>query len=84
MTGIVRGEHEANPHPPFSHPAGRVAGFGIAAAVRRGRWLDQMLSVVSLFGLSVPGLALGPVLILVFSILLGWLPVSGANAGATR
>jgi ABC-type dipeptide/oligopeptide/nickel transport system permease component len=57
---------------------------GIAAAVRRGRWLDQVLSVVSLFGLSVPGLALGPVLILVFSILLGWLPVSGANSGGTR
>jgi ABC-type dipeptide/oligopeptide/nickel transport system permease component len=57
---------------------------GIAAAVRRGRWLDQALSVVSLFGLSVPGLALGPVLILVFSILLGWLPVSGANSGGTQ
>src|SRR5580704_5550198 len=57
---------------------------GIAAAVRRGRWLDQALSVVSLFGLSVPGLALGPVLILVFSIRLGWLPVSGANAGGGR
>jgi peptide/nickel transport system permease protein len=57
---------------------------GILAAVRRGRWLDQLLSVVSLFGLSVPGLALGPVLILVFSIQLGWLPVSGANAGGGR
>jgi ABC-type dipeptide/oligopeptide/nickel transport system permease component len=57
---------------------------GIAAAVRRGRWLDQALSVLSLFGLSVPGLALGPVMILVFSILLGWLPVSGANAGGTK
>jgi len=54
---------------------------GILAAVRRGRPLDQALSVVSLFGLSVPGLALGPVLILVFSIGLGWLPVSGANSG---
>jgi ABC-type dipeptide/oligopeptide/nickel transport system permease component len=54
---------------------------GILAAVRRGQWLDQSLSVVSLFGLSVPGIALGPVLILVFSILLGWLPVSGASAG---
>jgi len=54
---------------------------GILAAVRRGRWVDQLLSVVSLFGLSVPGIALGPVLILVFSIGLGWLPVSGANAG---
>jgi peptide/nickel transport system permease protein len=56
---------------------------GILAAVRRGRFLDQALSVVSLFGLSVPGLALGPILILVFSIGLGWLPVSGASAGGT-
>jgi ABC-type dipeptide/oligopeptide/nickel transport system permease component len=54
---------------------------GVAAAVRRGGWLDQSLSVVSLFGLSVPGLVLGPMLILVFSISLGWLPVSGANGG---
>ena len=54
---------------------------GIMAAVRRGRWLDQALSVVSLFGLSVPGLVLGPLLILIFSILLGWLPVSGASSG---
>jgi len=57
---------------------------GILAAVRRGRWVDHALSVVSLFGLSVPGLALGPILILVFSILLGWLPVSGANPGGGR
>jgi peptide/nickel transport system permease protein len=56
---------------------------GILAAVNRGRWVDQVLSVVSLFGLSVPGLALGPVLILVFSISLGWLPVSGANSGGS-
>jgi len=57
---------------------------GILAAIRRGRWLDQALSVVSLFGLSVPGLALGPLLILVFAIVLGWLPVSGANSGGGR
>jgi len=57
---------------------------GVAAAVSRGRAVDQALSVVSLFGLSVPGLALGPVLILVFAILLGWLPVSGANSGGTQ
>ena len=57
---------------------------GILAAVRRGKWTDQALSVVSLFGLSVPGIALGPVLILVFSILLGWLPVSGASRGGAH
>jgi peptide/nickel transport system permease protein len=54
---------------------------GMLAALRRGRALDQSLSVVSLFGLSVPGIALGPVLILIFSIGLGWTPVSGANSG---
>jgi peptide/nickel transport system permease protein len=54
---------------------------GILAAVRRGRLIDQGLSVVSLFGLSVPGLVLGPLLILVFSIYLGWFPVSGASPG---
>jgi peptide/nickel transport system permease protein len=54
---------------------------GILAALRRGRALDQGLSVVSLFGLSVPGIALGPILILIFSIGLGWTPVSGANSG---
>lgn len=57
---------------------------GIVGAVRRGRWVDQALSVVSLFGLSVPPIALGPVLILVFSIALGWLPVSGANPGGAN
>jgi len=56
---------------------------GIWAAVRRGKLTDQALSVVSLFGLSVPGIALGPVLILIFSIWIGWLPVSGANAGGS-
>jgi ABC-type dipeptide/oligopeptide/nickel transport system permease component len=56
---------------------------GILAALRRGQPLDQSLSVVSLFGLSVPGIALGPILILVFSIGLGWTPVSGANGGGS-
>ena len=54
---------------------------GIFAALKRGRFVDQALSVVSLFGLSVPAIALGPVLILVFSIKIGWTPVSGANPG---
>lgn len=57
---------------------------GVLAAVRRGHWVDQSLSVVSLFGLSVPGIALGPVLILIFSVSLGWLPVSGASSGGGR
>ena len=38
---------------------------------------------MSLLGLSFPNFALGPVLILLFSIRLGWLPVSGAGSGAS-
>ena len=57
---------------------------GILAAVRRGRLSDQGISVASLVGLSVPGLVLGPMLILLFSIRLGWLPVSGAGPGGLR
>jgi ABC-type dipeptide/oligopeptide/nickel transport system permease component len=53
---------------------------GVMAAVKRGRWEDQTVGLVSLFGLSVPAFALGPILILVFSIGLGWLPVSGAGS----
>jgi peptide/nickel transport system permease protein len=52
---------------------------GIAAALHRGRWQDQALGVMSLLGLSFPGFALGPILILLVSIRLGWLPVSGAG-----
>ncbi len=52
---------------------------GISAALHRGRWQDNALGVVSLLGLSFPGFALGPILILLVSIELGWLPVSGAG-----
>lgn len=52
---------------------------GVHSAQRRNRWDDRLLSVVSLLGLSFPNFALGPVLILLFAIELGWLPVSGAG-----
>jgi peptide/nickel transport system permease protein len=56
---------------------------GIWSALRRNQWQDRTLGVVSLVGLSFPNFALGPILILIFSIQLGWLPVSGAGAGST-
>jgi ABC-type dipeptide/oligopeptide/nickel transport system permease component len=55
---------------------------GIAAALHRGRAQDNAIGVVSLLGLSFPGFALGPILILLVSIKLGWLPVSGAGTFA--
>src|SRR5205807_10475713 len=50
---------------------------GVRSAQRRNRWDDRAISVISLFGLSFPNFALGPVLILFFAIGLGLLPVSG-------
>jgi ABC-type dipeptide/oligopeptide/nickel transport system permease component len=55
---------------------------GVHSARRRNDWDDRTISVVSLFGLSFPNFALGPILILLFSIKLGWLPVSGAGSFA--
>ncbi len=53
---------------------------GIASARNRGKWQDKWLGVVSLFGVSFPTFTLGPLLILVFGIALGWLPVSGTGS----
>ena len=55
---------------------------GVRSAQRRNRWDDRLISVVSLFGLSFPNFALGPILILFFAIFLGWLPVSGSGSVA--
>ncbi len=51
--------------------------FGVMSAIRRGRAADRFISFVSLLGVSLPSFALGPMLILLFSIMLGILPVSG-------
>jgi ABC-type dipeptide/oligopeptide/nickel transport system permease component len=55
---------------------------GVRSARRRNLWDDRALSVISLFGLSFPNFALGPILILFFAIQLGWLPVSGSGTVA--
>jgi len=52
---------------------------GVRSARRRNLWEDRAISVISLFGLSFPNFALGPVMILFFAIQLGWLPVSGSG-----
>jgi ABC-type dipeptide/oligopeptide/nickel transport system permease component len=55
---------------------------GVLAAYRRGHAADRAVAVFTLLGLAVPNFALGPVLILLFSIELGWLPVSGRGGPA--
>lgn len=53
---------------------------GVFSARRRGSAADRATSVFTLLGLSVPNFALGPLLILVFSVEIGWLPVSGRGS----
>jgi ABC-type dipeptide/oligopeptide/nickel transport system permease component len=50
---------------------------GIVSAVRVDSAWDQFGKTIALLGLSVPGFWLGLVMILVFSVWLGWLPTSG-------
>jgi ABC-type dipeptide/oligopeptide/nickel transport system permease component len=55
---------------------------GVASARRANTWPDRSIGFASLVGLSFPNFALGPILILMFAIDLGVLPVSGAGVGA--
>jgi peptide/nickel transport system permease protein len=52
-------------------------GFGVLAAVRHNSWLDRLSMVVALLGVCTPSFWLGLMLILVFSVQLGWLPSFG-------
>jgi peptide/nickel transport system permease protein len=52
-------------------------GLGVLAAVRRDTWLDRLSTVAALVGVSMPGFWFGILLILLFAVTLGILPVSG-------
>jgi peptide/nickel transport system permease protein len=54
-------------------------GFGIISATRQYSWIDNLLSVLSLVGLSTPAYWLGLMLILLFSLHLRWLPAAGSG-----
>jgi peptide/nickel transport system permease protein len=53
---------------------------GILAAVRVGGWWDSAGKVFALLGLSMPSFWTGLLMILFFSVYLGWLPSSGAGS----
>jgi len=55
---------------------------GIIAAVRVNRWWDSAGKVFALLGLSLPSFWVGLLLILFFSVYLGWLPSSGSGTAA--
>lgn len=51
--------------------------LGMAAALRRNSWVDYLASTLATLGLTVPIFVVSMLLILVFSVWLGWLPSAG-------
>ena len=51
--------------------------LGVMAATRRGSWVDQLLMITGLLGISIPSFWLGLNFILLFAVKLNWLPAAG-------
>jgi peptide/nickel transport system permease protein len=51
--------------------------LGRLAARKVGGWLDGLITGVSLFGVSIPVFVLGLALVVIFGVILGWLPTQG-------
>ncbi len=58
-------------------------GFGILAALKRGGFWDNVISVLANIGNAAPGFWISIMLIMLFSVKLGWLPVQGYTALST-
>ena len=55
--------------------------LGSLAGAARGSWVDRAATSFAVAGVSVPHYWLGMVMVVVFSVLLGWLPAMGAGPG---
>jgi peptide/nickel transport system permease protein len=51
--------------------------MGVYAALRRGTFTSQLFMTISLLGVSLPTFLIGILLILIFAVMLGWLPSFG-------
>ena len=52
-------------------------GLGILAATRVGGFLDRLSTGIAVLGISVPSFWLGVILVIIFAVVLGWLPATG-------
>jgi len=50
---------------------------GVVCAVRRGKWIDTVVTIIANAGITIPVFWLGLMLIYLFALNLGWLPVQG-------
>ncbi len=57
--------------------------FGFVAGYFQNSWVDKAASFAAVLGVSVPHYWLGMVLVIVFAVLLPWLPPSGAGPGSS-
>jgi peptide/nickel transport system permease protein len=57
--------------------------LGIFAALKAGQWQDFIVTIISVRLSAMPAFWLGPVLMLIFAVWLGWLPVSGMDSGTS-
>jgi len=53
--------------------------LGVLAAVRKGTWVESVVSALGVMGISMPVYWLGLLLIILFAVQLKWLPVAGAS-----
>ncbi|MCX7158888.1 MAG: ABC transporter permease [Proteobacteria bacterium] len=53
--------------------------FGTIAGYKQGSWIDKTVTGIAVAGVSVPHYWLGMVLVIIFSVILGWLPAMGAG-----
>ncbi len=51
--------------------------LGVVAGKNRGTWVDNFASVAALIGISLPSFVIGPMLVYIFAVRLGWLAPSG-------
>lgn len=53
---------------------------GLIAALKKNTLLDRLVSGVAMIGISVPIFVIAPLMVLVFAVVLGWLPASWAGS----